>query len=86
MSFFFMNTFLFLDPFTCVYEGRTYNELDQIYTGYQRCAKCVCVERNVYCDKTKCHESTTQPQFEIITMTPKQKPTKNLHNGFKDIK
>lgn len=76
--------YIFSGWFTCEYEGSIYDELDVFNSGYQGCAWCICVERQIYCNKSKCHESTTERDIEFVTVVTNR--PRNIHNGFKDIK
>lgn len=55
---------------TCDYEGKKYDELDVFDNGVNGCVKCICVDSQIYCNKTKCKDDTIKPTTKINTMIP----------------
>lgn len=46
-----------------------YGELDVFDAGMNGCAKCICIETRIYCNRTRCPSSTEAPSTTTPTST-----------------
>lgn len=56
--------------FTCKFHGKEYGELDVFDSGINGCAKCICVDTQVYCNTTRCPGNSTESPTTIPTFPP----------------
>lgn len=57
--------------FTCQFNGKMYGEMGLFDAEVNGCAKCICVETKVYCNRSKCPISTELPsKMPIVPSNP----------------
>lgn len=67
---------------TCQFEGRTYGELDVFDWGVDGCAKCICVDSQVNCNKSKCRIG---PNEEVPKTTAQTNHHSQFHSDQNDL-
>lgn len=67
---------------TCNHDGKLYDELDVFVDGVNGCAKCICVDSQIYCNKTNCKDIKSATK---ITMTSHRERDANEKYSINEI-